>query len=53
MKVVTIKLKSKDEDCCFSEELDIISEQLAEGFESGFDIHSLNSYTFSIDYTHS
>ena len=53
MKVVTITLKSKDKDCNFSEELETIADELFEGYESGFNSNSLNSYNYSVEYTNS
>ena len=51
MKVLTITCKSTDEDDEFQDELALIIKQLSEGFESGFDNNSSNSYEYHTNYT--
>ena len=51
MKVLTITCKSTDEDDEFQTELELIIKQLSEGFESGFDKNSSNSYEYETTYT--
>ena len=51
MKVLTITCKSTDEDDDFQTELELIIKQLSEGYESGFDNNSTNSFKYDITYT--
>tara|TARA_A100001234_G_scaffold207865_1_gene205444 strand:+ start:188 stop:352 length:165 start_codon:yes stop_codon:yes gene_type:complete len=51
MKTLTIVCKSSDNDDEFQNELNIISKQLAEGCQSGFDANETNFYRYSIETT--
>lgn len=52
MKILTITIKSTDDDDDFQNELEIISEQVAEGFHSGFDSNSTSSFKYDITFTY-
>ena len=51
MKTLTIICRSADNDDEFQNELNIISKQLAEGCQSGFDSNDTNAYRYFIEMT--
>jgi hypothetical protein len=51
MKTLTIICKSSDNDDEFQNELSIISKQLSEGCQSGFDSNDTNNYRYFIETT--
>ena len=50
MKVLTITLKSTDEDDEFQTELELIIKELSEGWEERFDSNDSNSYEYRTTY---